>query len=248
MDAEERDEILLMEGYGQRRTPEQLREWVETIHSRLRNVEKTRRFKITEKGIGKKFIKEIYPLSLFARSYYRGRDDVFLETRLGNQSFDAQVFEGGKELCKIEITEAIDGLKWAWQKELLLENGWTPGTGPIECSSRKHNRKRGDIKAKLEAVEHTQAVQKELDLIEKALDKKSKKSNSASGAYEPGTWLLVAFDDTTALHPDLLSPDEKNGLRHFVRRKIDSIKPNFDRVFLVGWSGSSLYEFPVHGT
>lgn len=239
------DEILSKEQYERRRTPQQLSEYVETVDSRLRQTEKAERYRVCGKGIGKKFIKEMRPLNLFAQISFRGCDDISFEVKLGDQSFDAQVFKGEQEFCGIEITEAINGLRWAWQKELLLGNGWAPGTGTIECSTRKHNRKKGDIKARLEAVEDAQAVQEQLGLIEQALDNKFGKSNKATGSYGHATWLLVAFDDTTVLHPDGLRPDDKNSLLNLVRQKINSVKPRFDKVFLVGWSGISLYEFHV---
>lgn len=242
MGTEKRDGILL-EDYEQRRTLQQLSEWVETVDSRLRETEKAERFKILENRPGKKFIKEMHPLNLFAQSYFQGRDDISLEAKLGDQSFDAQVFKGENELCKIQITEAIDGQRWALQKELLLEIGWAPGTGEIECQTRKHNRKRGDIRATLECVDDAQFVRKELSLIEDALEKKFNKSNKDSGLYGRGTWLLVVFDDTTVLHPDQLRPNDKNNLLDLVGRKIDLLKPAFEKVFLVGWSGRSLYEF-----
>lgn len=245
MNTRELDGILSKEQYEQRRTPQQLSEYVEIVHSQLREMEKATRYRVCGKGIGKKFIKEMHPLNLFAQLYYHARDDISFEARLGDQSFDAQVFKGEKELCKIEITEAIDGLRWALQKELLLENGWAPGTGTIECPTRKHNRKRGDIKPTLECVETAQHVQQELSLIEEALDTKFEKSNRASGSYGRGTWLLVAFDDTTIFRPDQLKPCDKEALLDLVRRKIGSFKAGFDKVFLVGWSGRSIYEFRV---
>jgi 3-dehydroquinate dehydratase/shikimate dehydrogenase len=245
MGAEESDAILLKEDFEQRRTLQELNEWVEGVHSRLRAMGKIERYRLLESGIGKKFIDEMHPLNLFAQSYFRGRADISLEGKLGGQSFDAQVFEGGRELCRIEITEAIDGRKWALQKELLLEDGWAPDTGPIECATKKHNRKKGDIKATLEAVSEAQIVQEGLGLIEEALNNKFKKSNRPNGSYGCGAWLLVAFNDTTVFHPDQLGSDDKNKLCDAVQRKIHSLCPRFDKVFLVGWSGRSLYEFDV---
>jgi hypothetical protein len=241
MSTRELDEILSKEQYERRRTPQQLNEWVEAAHSRLRERERDACHRLLDKGIGKNFITEMHPLNLFVQSYYPGRDDISFVAKLGGQSFDAQVFQGEAELHRIEITEAIDGRKWALQKELLLQNGWAPDTGPIECQTRKHNRKKGDIKVTQEYVQHAQFVEEKLRPIEKALDNKFRKSKGA--VYGPGTWLLVAFDDTNVLCPDQLSQDDKNKVRDVVRKKIHALNPRFDKVFLVGWSGRSLYEF-----
>jgi hypothetical protein len=237
MNTRELDEILTEEQYERRHTSRQLSEWVEAVHSRLRAADRDTCHRLLDKGIGKKFVKEMHPLNLFARSYYHGRDDISFEARLGGQSFDVQVFQGEAESHRIEITEAIDGRKWALQKELLLEKGWAPDTGPIECETKKHNRRKGDIKATQECVGHTQFVEEKLRLIEEALDNKLEKSNRAAGLYGPGTWLLVAFDDMG------LNRDDENKLRDIMRKKIHALNPRFDKVLLVGWSGRSLYEF-----
>jgi hypothetical protein len=244
MSTKELDAILSKEQYERRRTRQQLSEYVESVHSRLRETGKAK-YGICGNGIGKKFIKEMHPLNLFAQSYFRDTDDVSFVVKFGDESFDGQIFKGEQELCKIQITEAIDGPRWGLQKELLLENGWAPGTGKIRCSSRKHNRKKGDIKATSEWVDKAQTVKEELSLIKKALDKKFSKSDKASGLYGRGTWLLVVFDDTTVLHPDELRPDDRNSLLDLVRQKASSVEPSFDKVFLIGWSGESLYESDV---
>jgi hypothetical protein len=233
------DGMLSKEEYERKRTVQQMHLWIETAHAGFRKMETAKRFRVLGNGIGKKFIKEMHPLNLFAQLRYSARDDISVQAILGNQSFDARVFEGHRELCKVEITEAIDGARWALQKELFLQDGWFPGTGKIECISRKHNRKKGDIKAELEAVKGCELVQETVHLIEEVLDKKFNKS------YGSNTWLLVAFDDTTALHPDGLKPDDKRKLCDSVQGKIHSAKPTFEKIFLIGWSGKSLYEFQV---
>lgn len=181
-------EVLSEKDYERKHTTQQLNEWVQKVDSLLRGTEKRERFAILESGIGKKFIKEVYPLNIFAQYYYKGRDDIFFQPKIDDQNFDAQIFEGEKELHKIEITEAIDGERWALQKELLLEQGWAPVTGKIICESRKHNRKKGDIKAISEAKKSYELFKVTLALIDGALKKKSGKNIAIRHYY---FWFLM---------------------------------------------------------
>lgn len=236
MKTDKLNEILSKEEYRRKRTAQQLNKWVEVMDSLLRGIGKRKRFEILERGIGKKFIKEVHPLKLFAQHYYKERDDVLFKPELKNLPFDAIILQGEEELYKVEITEAIDGRKWGLQKELLLEQGWAPVTGKIDAgNTRKHKRKKGDIKATSAAKESYDIFKETLMLIDRALKKKARKK------YSNNTLLILVFDDQIGFNPD----KNQEELKKFVQEKIHSFEFNFHKIFLVGWSGKLFYEFPI---
>jgi len=105
------------------RTPNELRQFVTTIKSKINNCEQERHRGIRKKGIYKVFLDEIIPLSLFCLKIYPNNYKIL--PRLGNQGYDAIVKdENGKIFEHLELTAPHDGLKAANDAKLIVERGY----------------------------------------------------------------------------------------------------------------------------
>ena len=104
------------------RTPNELRQFVTTIKSKIDNCKKERHRGMLKKGIYKVFVDEIIPLSLFCIKIYP--DNYKISPKLGNQGYDAIVKdENGKIFEYVEITAPHDGRKVADVAKLAVKNG-----------------------------------------------------------------------------------------------------------------------------
>jgi hypothetical protein len=104
------------------RSPNELREFVTTIKSKINNCEEERHKGMLMKGIYKVFLDEIIPLSLFCLKIYPDNYKIF--PKLGNQGYDAIVKEeNGKIFEYVEITTPYDGRKAVNIAKSVVKNG-----------------------------------------------------------------------------------------------------------------------------
>ena len=114
------------------RTPNELRQFVTTIKSKINNCEQERHRGMLKEGIYKVFVDEIIPLSLFCMKIYPDNYKIF--PKIGNQGYDAIVKdENGKIFEHLEITVPHEGLKAANDAKLTVERGFG------ETSTREYN-------------------------------------------------------------------------------------------------------------
>jgi hypothetical protein len=105
------------------RTPNELRQFVTTIKSKINNCEQERHRGMLKEGIYKVFLDEIIPLSLFCLKIYPNNYKIL--PKLGNKGYDAIVKdENGKIFEHLEITIPHDGLKAANDAKLTVERGF----------------------------------------------------------------------------------------------------------------------------
>ena len=144
-------------------------------------------------GLAKELINEAFPIGLFAEKYFEGNNRVEISLRIGNQNFDAEVFDRQRQPSSvryIEVTNAGDGEDDYLRMRKLHNCGEVSGFGKVT--------KAGTMKTKLEIhVEREMAsqahvLQCERDRVSKAIERKLGKQ------YPPDTLLLLAFDDTMA--------------------------------------------------
>ena len=105
------------------RTPSELRKFVSSVESRIKNCTQERHKAIQKNGIYKVFCDEIIPLSLFCMNVYT--DNYKILPKLGNQGYDAIVkAENNKIYEKLEITAPHDGRRDANNAKLTVERGF----------------------------------------------------------------------------------------------------------------------------
>jgi hypothetical protein len=107
----------------QRRSPRALRDFVVELKKAVKANEAERHCGIRKKGLYKKFLDEIVPLSLFALQVYPENHEI--QPVLGNQGYDALVFnEVNKEVDRIEMTIPHDGSAAAKDARVVIEQGY----------------------------------------------------------------------------------------------------------------------------
>jgi|WetSurMetagenome_2_1015567.scaffolds.fasta_scaffold141803_2 hypothetical protein len=90
------------------------------------------------------------------------------------------------------------------------------------------------VEVEKEASSHNTILEHELQRIEEAIRKKTKK------LYPPNTALLVVFDDYVSIQ----SEADLKGLRNRVRSLLSSLQ-NFRWVAVIGWSKRTFEEFDL---
>jgi len=239
MNSNESDKILLKEDCERERTPQQLGEWVEEkmrlFYKLSKQSGEIKRKVILREDLFKEFHEEIYPLSLFAQYYYKGRADIFFKPEIGNKNFDVLILNRSKKVIRrIEITQAHGGHNEQLRMEYFVKHGHVSLLGKVTYEGTKRTGRRINVKS--EAMDHSKVVENGLTLIDKALQKKS---NKPEKHYDIGTFLLLVFDDYIAFR----SSKDKSRLDEFIRKKIQSLNLDFQEIFLIGWSGNSFYKF-----
>jgi len=158
--------ILTEDLMSKKRTPDELDAWVQNVHNYFRQNEQLRKSARLRESLTKKFFEEICPLSLFASKLYRGREDIFCYPNLGNENYDAVIFDISSRPqieTKIEIT-----VTHTFEKHILMvylnEHGHVWFTGDVEHEGNKKSGHKITIKPK--AVDHEDTVQNELRLIQ----------------------------------------------------------------------------------
>src|SRR5688572_14411837 len=85
------ESILSREDCEKPRTPEDLIAWFQQVHAQFGADEATKNYARLGKGLSKQFFEEIMPLSHLAHHKYAGKRGIYLQPKLGNQSYDAEV-------------------------------------------------------------------------------------------------------------------------------------------------------------
>jgi len=111
-----------VEDLGRRRTPAQLREFVESIRARVRSNLVELKKGICKTGIYKEFLDEVLPLSYFAEVEYPS--NFTIQPIMGNQGFDAVVYnEAGVLHERLELSVPHDGASAAASARARAEVG-----------------------------------------------------------------------------------------------------------------------------
>jgi hypothetical protein len=107
------------------RTTSQLQQYVNKVFSDIRTDPYVLKEARLKKGLFKKLVEELYPLSIFSIFKYPD-DGAICEFKIGNQGYDAiatKISNGEKEY--IEITWPIDGHRQAQVSRLLNDRRYT---------------------------------------------------------------------------------------------------------------------------
>jgi hypothetical protein len=125
---------LTKELIEKKRSPRELRSFVRSYKSEAEKIKEERHKAFKKKGLYKEFIDELTPLSIFCELYYK-ENNVNINLKLGNQTFDAEVTdEKGNLIEKIEITTPHNGKKSAKEYRQVIDKGfsdctiYTPGS------------------------------------------------------------------------------------------------------------------------
>lgn len=138
-------------------------------------------------GRAKVLLEEWYPISRLAIFLKQPGLEVTAEAFGDDGVADGRIEERGFRQRSFDIQVSyVDNYEGALRRELMLQQGFTPGAGPIA-----RNRVTGAIEATIAAVDHDHNLKQAARGIAERFEKKAAK------AYPADTVLLIAFDDMT---------------------------------------------------
>ena len=215
------------------RTQADLHEWVDAIlHASSQTAELRSRFRLREGFLEKRFMEEIWPLSLIADHCYPGRTDVFFRPVLGSQPFDAQIRDcssANELVIPLELTQA-DYSQEMFHRMLYLEgHGHVPMTGSITKTGTKQ--KGISVRAEIEAVKHKHGRTGQFDKIHRAACRK------ADGDRLPATRLGIVYE---GLH--ISTVEDFYELRRLAVRVLKPLLANYTYLYLIRSEGNHVLE------
>lgn len=218
------------------RTQGDLHDWVHAVINASGVSAKTRsRFQLREDFLAKKFMEEIWPLSLVADHCYRGRQDVAFRPILNSGPFDAQILDGSSapvEVILLEFTQAHYDQEMYHRMLHLASHGFVPLTGPVRKTG---TRSTGiSVRATLLAIDTAQDRAAQFAKIAEAAHRK------ARGTRLPGARLGIVYD---GLH--ISEQHDFDQLYDFVMHNLVPILGSFAFLYLIQSQGDHVLEVPL---
>jgi hypothetical protein len=186
----------------------------------------------------KKFYEEIYPLNLFVKHRYSGREDVLVTPNLDDRPFDAVVRDASASPpleMMVEITLAQDPQEHL-RMEYLLKHGHVPPWSPVITSGNKRTRK---THIPLVAVDDGELLRLNCGWLKDAAEGKASKADH----YGLSHVLLIFFDDWWKPSDEVIA-----ALRAFITESILPLPLNFATLYVLGLSGRTYLPFPLTGS
>jgi len=221
--------------FERRRTQAELRDWVDNLHRSFSNtIEGKRAVRLKKGDLVKQFMEEIWPLALFADAFYRGRSDVQFQPAIGNQSYDARLFEASthRVLHHLQITQSFDGYQNHLRMLHLDEHGRAPVTGP----KLKKDKTSGHVQETWpEAVCHEHLLAQTFEAIRTAVQGKSRMR------YESDTSLIVEIEDH-----HIHSESDRRTLDDFARSTLVPVAARFATLYFVSDRERLAIKYEIH--
>jgi hypothetical protein len=222
------------------RTPAELVQWVGEKNELFKSTKEGRAYLAERQGLARCFIDKMYPLSLLVTHLFNHRIDVVCKPNVNDDDCDAVIVDYRKRPLRVRsivFTRAI------LSYEAYLRRLYLPDEEHAFLFSRFAQRDRRDHKSKSEddgeTLLHVILLNKALELIANAAKAK------ANRPYGKLATLVIAFDD----YGTFRSREDLSLLEDFVITEVLPMNLHFGKLYLLGWSGSTIIEFSVvdHG-
>ena len=219
-----------------KRTQGDLHDWVHAvIDASAVSAETRSRFQLRKDLLAKKFMEEIWPLSLVADHCYRGRQDVAFRPMWDSGPFDAQILHGSSSTVKViplEFTQAHYDQEMYHRMLHLASHGFVPLTGPVRKTG---TRSTGiSVRATLIAVDTAQDRAAQFAKIAEAARRKTR------GTRLPGTRLGIVYD---GLH--ISEQHDFDQLYEFTMKNLVPVLGSFAFLYLIRSQGDHVLQIPV---
>jgi hypothetical protein len=204
------------------RTQAELRAFVEDLHQKFGQTEEGKRaLRLNHGDLVKRFKEEVWPLTLFADAFYKGRADVLFKPVISDQSYDALILEASthKVLHNLQITQSFDGYQTYLRMLHLVEYGRAPVTGARLWKEKATGRV---PETWPEAVPHNRVLAQTFEAIYEAVRRKSQMR------YGSETSLIVEFEDN-----HIHSESDRRALDKFARSTVVPAAAHFTALYLV---------------
>jgi hypothetical protein len=218
------------------RTPAELVRWVEEKNELFKSTKEGRAYLVERQGLARCFMDKICTLSLLARRLFNNRIDVVCKPNLSDDDCDAVIVDYRKRPLRVR---SIVFARAILSYEAYLRRLYLPDEEHPFLLSRFAQRDRRDHKSKSadddETLLHVILLNKGLELIAKAAKAK------ANRPYGKLATLVIVFDD----YGTFRSREDLSLLEDFVITEVLPMNLDFGKLYLLGWSGSTIIEFSV---
>ena len=228
------EEIFSLTDCETERTPAELLEWVEEKTRLLRSISGGDSQLLPRTGLARKFLEEMYPLSLLAKHLFGERLDVVCKPNLEDDEFDAIVIDYCDPPLRVQKIEFVHAILCY---EEFLHRLYLQQKAPVFTFGKLGGKEKKSAHASDEAVPHVVLLNKGLELLVKAARTKSGK------AYGRDTSLVIVFDDYATFR----TRDDVAKLEEFINAEILPMDLDFERLFLLGWSGETILSYSLSG-
>lgn len=233
---EDLERLLTRETCEAERTQADLHTWVHSVLLASSHTPETRdRFRLRQGFLEKKFMEEIWPISLIADHCYRGRNNVFFRSVLGDQGFDAEILDrssGSETVIPVEFTQAAYDEEMYHRMLYIKEHRHVPLTGPVIKTGTK---RRGiTVKVELEAVDHDRGRSSQFEKIEQAARRK------AEGERLPETRLGIVYE---GLH--ISDQEDFDLLRELAVQRLSPLLGSFAHLYLIRSEGDHVLQLSI---
>lgn len=216
------------------RTPAELLEWVKEKTRLLRSISGGDSQLLPRTGLARKFLDEMYPLSLLAKHLFGERLDVVCKPNLENDEFDAIVIDYRDPPLRVQKIEFVHAILCY---EEFLHRLYLQQKAPVFTFGKLGSKEKKSAYASDAAVPHVVLLNKGLELLVKVARTKSGK------AYGRDTSLVIVFDD----YATFKARDDVAKLEQFINAEILPMDLDFERLFLLGWSGETILGYLLSG-
>jgi hypothetical protein len=228
------EEVFSLTDCETERTPAELLEWVEEKTRLLRSISGGDSQLLPRTGLARKFLDEMYPLSLLAKHLFGERLDVVCKPNLEDDEFDAIVIDYRDPPLRVQKIEFVHAILCY---EEFLHRLYLQQKAPVFTFGKLGGKEKKSAHASDEAVPHVVLLNKGLELLVEAARTKSGK------AYGRDTSLVIVFDDYATFR----TRDDVAKLEEFINAEILPIDLDFERLFLLGWSGETILGYLLSG-
>lgn len=183
----------------------------------------------------KKFMEEIWPLSLIGDHCYRGRSNVFFRAVLGDQPYDAHILDRSSRTEKViplEFTQAAYDEEMHHRMLYMKQHGHVPLTGAVIKTGTK---RRGiTVEPPLVALDHDQGRLAQFKRIEREARKK------ALGERLPETRLGIVYEGLY-----ISDQEDFDRLHRLVLQTLAPLLRSFAHLYLIRSEGDHVLQFPL---
>ena len=218
------------------RTQGDLHEWVHSvIDASAVSAEIRRRFQLREDLLAKKFVEEIWPLSLVADHFYKSRQNVGFQPVFGSGPFDAQIIDRSSSVVQViplEFTQANYDEEMYHRMLFRASHEYGLLTGPVIKTGTRSSGV--SVKAILQLVNCAQDRTAQFAKIAKAARRK------ARGARLPGTRLGIVYE---GLH--ISKQQDFDELYEFATKNLVPVLGSFAFLYLIRSQGDHVLQIAL---
>ena len=217
--------ILDIEDMQRRRTVAELDRWIAEQCEKFRVSSEAKSYFRAHRGLTKQLIEELIPLVRFAQAKYGRDSDAEVEPVIGNQSYDALIFDESGEY-KVETTLAIDGYQEHHRNLILDRDRTVPAWGEIVVEGNRHQGYEYAVESG--GGTDTQIYGGFIRRIRSAYESK------IGRVYEGVRTLVIGFEDFLAFSDEY----DVDTFREMLAEFETNYKGPFQSIWIVGVSGN----------